>query len=368
MNQLSPIEAAAPDQTVVKSSGLVSKRLVILCVVLVGLCLGLWQLFSWWTVGRFMVTTDDAYIAADMSALSAKIAGYIVEMPVANNRRVKAGDLLARIDDGDYRIALDAARARLATQDATIARIGDQFLAQSATIEQTLSQIATAEATLRFAHSDLERAQRLGANDFASRARIDQAMADNDKAIAGLASARAVYLTAQKNADVLKAQKLEAERQRAELVTAVDRAQRDLTFAEVRAPFDGVIGNRAAQVGQFVQGGTRLMALIPLDFVRVEANLKETQLARVKPGQKVSVSVDSLGGQAIEGRVESISPATGSQFSLLPPDNATGNFTKIVQRVPVRIALPAEVARKGVLAPGMSVVVTIDTRDDGARP
>ncbi len=176
-------------------------------------------------------------------------------------------------------------------------------------------------------------------------------MADNDKAIAGLASAQSRLSHGPENADVLKAQKLEAERQRAEMVTAVDRAQRDLTFAEVRAPFDGVIGNRAAQVGQFRAGRNPSHGPDPVDLVRVEANLKETQLARVKPGQKVSVSVDSLGGQAIEGRVESISPATGSQFSLLPPDNATGNFTKIVQRVPVRIALPAEVARKGVLAP-----------------
>ena len=156
----------------------------------------------------------------------------------------------------------------------------------------------------------------------------------------------------------------EAERTRAELQTALDRAERDLSFTEVRAAFDGVIGNKAVQPGQYVQTGTRLLALVPLDSAYVEANFKETQLGALKPGQRVSISVDAYSDKPIQGRVESFAPASGSQFSLLPPENATGNFTKIVQRVPVRIKVPPEVARAGILRPGLSVVVEVHTRDD----
>jgi membrane fusion protein (multidrug efflux system) len=160
---------------------------------------------------------------------------------------------------------------------------------------------------------------------------------------------------------------MEAIRTRAELVTALDRAKRDLEFTQIRAPFDGVVGNRAVEVGQYVQPGTRVMALVPLGTVRVEANLKETQLASVKPGQPVDVVVDAFGGRVVSGRVESVSPASGSLFSLLPPENATGNFTKIVQRLTVRIALPEELVKEGILRPGMSVVVGINTREPGSH-
>jgi membrane fusion protein (multidrug efflux system) len=164
------------------------------------------------------------------------------------------------------------------------------------------------------------------------------------------------------NVDVLKLQQQEAARTLDELNTALAKAERDLSFAVIRAPFDGVIGNRAVQTGDYVQPGQRLASLVPLDGVYVDANFKETQLARLRAGQTASITVDALPDRKITGTVESFAPASGSVFTLLPPDNATGNFTKIVQRIPVRVRVPADVAGEEVLRPGMSVVVSINTK------
>lgn len=194
---------------------------------------------------------------------------------------------------------------------------------------------------------------------------MDQARADRDRTRAAVAVADAGVAAARGAMGVLEAQRREADAGLAELVVALDKARRDLDFTRVVAPFDGVIGNKAVQLGQLVQPGTRLLALVPLDTIYVEANFKETQLARMKSGQKVEVTIDALGSRRIEGRVASLAPATGAQFSLLPPENATGNFTKIVQRIPVRISLPREVARESVIRPGFSAVVAVDTRDGG---
>lgn len=202
---------------------------------------------------------------------------------------------------------------------------------------------------------------------FATPQRLDQARADRDRSIAAVTGAEAAAATAQANLAVLRAQRAEAERARDELQSALDRANRDLDFATVRAPFDGIVGNKAAQTGAYVAPGTRLMALVPLDTAYVEANYKETQLARIAPGHRAIILVDALGNRKIEGTVESVSPSSGAQFSLLPPENATGNFTKIVQRVPVRIRVPADVARAGLLRPGLSVVVEIDSHGGDKR-
>jgi membrane fusion protein, multidrug efflux system len=343
------------------------RRLVLVAVLLAAVGAGGYYGFDWWTNGRFIVSTDDAFIGADMSILAAKVPGLITEVDVNDNQRVVAGTLLARIDDGDYKLAIDAAANRLATQDATIARIGKQVEAQKATIDQAQAQLESVKAELVRAQSAFDRAVKLAATDFGTKATLDQARADRDKAVAGITAAQGALDSTKAMLDVLRAQQTEATRTRAELATTLDRANRDLSFTEIRAPFDGVVGNRAIQVGQYVQTGNRLMALVPLDTVRVDANLKETQLADIKPGQPVEVRVDTFGGRVIQGRVESVSPASGSLFSLLPPENATGNFTKIVQRLPVRIALPPEVVAEGILRPGMSVVVGINTRPPGVR-
>jgi membrane fusion protein (multidrug efflux system) len=316
----------------------------------------------WWTVGRFQVSTDDAYVGAKSTTLAAKIPGYIAALEVDDNQRVRAGDVIARIDDGDYQLAVTTARDKVATQQATIGRIAKQVAAQAAAVDQAKAQVASAQAGATRAQLELTRQQALATREFASRQTLEQAQATRDQAVAAVDSAQASLQSAAANVDVLKFQQEEAARTLKELETALAKAERDLSFAVIRAPFDGVVGNRAVQTGDYVQPGQRLASLVPLDGVYIDANFKETQLARLRPGQPVSISVDAIPDRKFAGTVVSFAPASGSVFTLLPPDNATGNFTKIVQRIPVRVHVPADVASEEVLRPGMSVVVSIDTK------
>ena len=356
------------------------RRFVVPVLILAALGYGGKTAYDYFVEGRFLVSTDDAYVGADTSIIAAKAMGHLTAVPVVDNQIVHKGDLLAAIDDGDYQNAVDAARARIGTQDATIARFARQIDAQGAIIAQAQAQLASAAAQITSAQAEVERAAleyersfKLAQTNFGSQQRLEQATADRDRTIAALAAARASQASAvaaldgaKANLDVLKAQKDEAARQRVELVTALEMAERNLSFTRVLAPFDGTVGNKAAEVGELVQPGTRLMALVPLNAAYVDANFKETQLADIKPGQKVDVAIDALDGRIVEGVVSSISPASGSQFSLLPPDNATGNFTKVVQRVAVRVNFPEDVLKAAPLRPGLSVVATVHTRDAGA--
>ena len=321
-----------------------------------------WFATDWYTTGRFMVSTDDAYVRADTSALSAKVAGYVADLPVAENTLVKAGTVLLKLDDGDFRLAVASAKDHIALQNASIARIGEQARAQQAEIQSAQAKVDMAQADAENFATVLERQKTLAKKDFASAQAVDQARANSDRALAGVASAKADLAAAEANLGVLQAQILEANATLSQLNTELARAERDLAFTEIKAPFDGIIANRAVEPGQYVQSGQRLMALVPVTSAYVEANLKETQLADVKPGQKAEISVDAWDGATITGVVDSISPASGAEFSLLPPENATGNFTKITQRVPVRIKIEAADAAR--LRAGLSVVVDIDTRTD----
>jgi membrane fusion protein, multidrug efflux system len=356
------------------------RRLIVPVLILGALGYGGKTAYDYFVEGRFLVSTDDAYVGADTSIIAAKAMGHLTAVPVVDNQIVRKGDLLAAIDDGDYQNAVDAARARIGTQDATIARFGRQIDAQGAIIAQADAQVSTAAAQEKSAEAEVERAAleydrsfKLAQTNFGSQQRLEQATADRDRTVAALAAAKASQASAvaaldgaKANLDVLKAQKDEAARQRNELVTALAMAERNLSFTRVVAPFDGVVGNKAAQVGNLVQPGTRLMALVPVNDSYVDANFKETQLGDIKPGQKVDVSIDALDGKVVEGVVSSIAPASGAQFSLLPPDNATGNFTKVVQRVAVRVTFPEEVLKEVPLRPGLSVVATVHTRDESA--
>ena len=357
------------------------RRFILPVLIIAAAAYGAHWFYDYYTVGRFLVSTDDAYVGADTVIIAPKVGGYVAQVEVANNQQVKAGDLLAVIDAGDYKLAVDAAVDKVATQDSTIQRIARQIEAQASTVTQAESQVASVNANATSAAADaqrasleFDRAQKLVATNFGSQQRLEQADADKKRtaaAVAGasasLASAQAMLANAKANVDVLKAQKAEAEHTRAELENAVERAQRDLSFTQLRAPFDGVVGNKSIEVGQYAQPGQRLLAIVPLDKVFVDANFKETQIADVKPGQKVDVAIDAYDDKPLEGRVLSIAPASGAQFSLLPPDNATGNFTKIVQRVTVRIGFAPEALKAHPLRAGLSVVVTIHTRDE-ARP
>ena len=325
-----------------------------------------WFGYDWWTIGRFMVSTDDAYVEAYNTTIAAKVPGYVASVLVTDNTRVHAGDVIATIDDGDYELAVDSAREKIATQQSTIVRIGHQIEAQEAAVAQAKAQLVSAQAAMTRTQLELDRQAMLAAKNFASHQTLELAQQNRDQAVAGVHSAQAAIESAAANVAVLKGQQQEAIDTLAELKTALAKAERDLSFTVIRAPIDGVIGNRAIQVGDYLQPGQRLASLVPLDRVYVDANFKETQLAQLRPGQSASIAVDALPQHDITGTIESLSPASGAVFSLLPPDNATGNFTKIVQRLPVRIQVPETVAAKGLLRPGMSVVVSVNTKADAA--
>ncbi|HJU32479.1 MAG TPA: HlyD family secretion protein [Hyphomicrobiaceae bacterium] len=345
-------------------------RLRVMAAIGLALLLGVGGYFGhyWWTAGRFMVSTDDAYVGVKSATLSPKVSGYLAQVAVEDNAHLKAGDVIARIEDGDYRLAVQTARDQIAVQRAAIERLSKQAVAQEAAVDQAKAQVASAKAGATRADLELKRQKDLATRQVNSRAALEQAQASYDQAVAAVQAGEAAVEAATANVAVLHAQREEALRTLQQNQTALAKAERDLSFTVIRAPFDGVIGNRAMQVGDYVQPTQRLASLVPLDAVYIDANFKETQLSRLKPGQPVSITVDALPGRTIEGQVASLAPASGSVFSLLPPDNATGNFTKIVQRLPVRILVPAAVAGQDVLRPGMSVIVKVNTKPGAPAP
>jgi membrane fusion protein (multidrug efflux system) len=317
-------------------------------------------------VGRFYVSTDDAYVRANSTVLGARVSGHVAAILPRDNSIVRAGDVIFRIDDGDYRIAVEAARGKIATQQATIDRIGRQVTALESAAEQSKAQLSSAEAALKRAGLDFDRQQTLSTKGFASRAAFEVSEAGRDQSLAAVKSAQAAFDAARDNVEVTKAQQAEARAQLLEFQSTLAKAERDLAFTSVRAPVDGTFSNRIVNTGDFIQAGQRLAYVVPLNDVFIDANYKETQLKRIRPGQPVNISVDAYGHRKFAGVVDSISPAAGSVFTLLPPDNATGNFTKIVQRLPVRIRVPKEVAKQNLLRAGMSVYTTVDTREGAA--
>lgn len=317
-------------------------------------------------VGRFYISTDDAYVRANNTMLGARVAGHIAAILAGDNTPVRAGDIVFRIDDGDYKIAVEAAATKIATQQATIDRIGRQVAALDSQVAQARAQLVSAEAGLKRADLDYERQQALSSKGFASRATFESSEAGRDQGAAAVKAAKAAYDVAVSNVDVAKAQQAEAQAQLAELKTTLAKAERDLSFTAVRAPVNGTFSNRLVNTGDFVAVGQRLGNIVPLDDVYIDANFKETQLKRIRPGQPVTIKVDAYGMRKFSGVVDSIAAGAGSVFTLLPPDNATGNFTKIVQRVPVRIRVPKSVAKQNLLRAGMSVYATVDTNKGAA--
>ncbi|CAN7538080.1 HlyD family secretion protein [Bosea sp. LjRoot90] len=338
------------------------KRIALILVAGTALAAGLWFGIDWWRNGRFIISTDDAYVGAEMATISAKLPANIATISVTQNQEVKAGQSLVALDAGDQRIALESAQAKSATAKATLSRIDAQIEAARASLLQAQAQQTSAEAAVTRTAADFERASNLAAKSYGSQATLDAATAARDQAAASLASAKAGVVQATANIEVLKAQRVEAARQIDELKVAEDKAKRDLSFMTISAPIDGLVANTNMQLGDLVSAGKRLMSIVPLDKVYVDANFKETQVGPLKIGDKAKITIDALPGQSFAGTVSGIAGGTGSVFTLLPPDNATGNFTKIVQRVPVRIALSSESAARHVLRPGMSVVVSIDPR------
>lgn len=355
--------AAAADPAAPKSG---KRKLVLLGVVALLALAAASYAVHYVLVGRFYISTDDAYVRANNSTLGARVSGHIASILPGDNAVVHTGDVIFRIDDGDYRIAVDAAHGKIATQQATIDRIGRQVAAMGSAVEQARAQLTSAEASLKRAGLDFERQQALSTRGFASRATFEVSEAGRDQGLASVKSAQAAFDAARDNVEVTRAQQNEARAQLVELQSSLAKAQRDLDFTAVRAPVDGTFSNRMVNTGDFIQAGQRLGNLVPLNSVFIDANFKETQLKRIRPGQPVTIKVDAYGFRKFTGSVDSISPAAGSVFTLLPPDNATGNFTKIVQRLPVRIRVPKDVARQNLLRAGMSVYVTVDTNEGAA--
>jgi membrane fusion protein, multidrug efflux system len=347
------------------------QRLAIKRLLLSGLVLGIglaaaWYGSRWWTVGRFIESTDDAYVGGEVTVIAPKVSGLIAEVAVTDNQAVHAGDLLVKLDDRDYRAALAKASGAVAAKEAGLANLDATRRLQESMIAQADAELASAHAEMARSQSDVERYRRLASDQYASLQRFQQADADNRKAIAAADRARAALAAAQRRLEVIDTQKQEMQAALAQAVADRDLAQLNLGFTELRAPIDGTVGNRSARAGAYATIGAQLIALVPARGLWVDANFKESQLARIRPGLPASIEADVLPGQVFHGHVASLAPATGAQFSVLPPENATGNFTKIVQRVPVRILLDGDASMLGSLRPGLSVTAHVDERGKGA--
>ncbi|MGY8666750.1 HlyD family secretion protein [Bradyrhizobium sp. UFLA05-109] len=338
------------------------RKLLLAGVAVAALAGASWYGYDYWTVGRYLVSTDDAYVKADNTTIAPKVSGYLVQVQVADNEHVKAGQVLARIDDRDFKVALDQARADVAAASATITSKEAQLEVQQAVISAARATIDVDTATKTFASQENKRYTGLAATGFGSVQNAQQAQARDASADATIQRDTANLASALKQVDLLKAEIVQATAALARAEAVQHQAELNLGYTTIVSPIDGVVGNRTLRVGQFVQAGTQLMSIVPADGAYVVANFKETQLTNVHAGQTVDIEVDMFPGQVVHGHVDSIAPASGQEFALLPPDNATGNFTKVVQRIPVRIALDAESAPSIALRPGMSVIPTIATR------
>ena len=317
---------------------------------------------QYWTVGRFEVSTDDAYVQADNTTIAPKVSGYVTEVLVGDNEPVKAGQSLARIDDRDFRVALDQAKADVAVAAAAIATKEASIEAQKSAIDGARAAIAVDAANATFADEDDKRYASLAASGYGSVQNAQAAASRSAASRAAVQRDRASLEAATRQIGVLKAELAEARATLAHDQAAERQAELNLSYTTLVSPVDGVVGARTLRVGQYVQAGTQLMAVVPVADAYIVANYKETQLADVRPGQKVEIEVDSFPERPLSGRVDSIAPASGQEFALLPPDNATGNFTKVVQRIPVKIVLDPGSPLASLLRPGMSVYPTIDTR------
>jgi membrane fusion protein, multidrug efflux system len=324
-----------------------------------------WYGWDYWTVGRFLVSTDDAYVKADNTTIAPKVSGYLSDVLVGDNERVAAGEVLARIDDRDFKVALDQAKADVAAAEAAVESKRAQLEVQQAVIAAAKATVEVDTATQTFASQENKRYTDLAATGYGSVQNAQNAQSRNAGAQAAILRDTANLASAQKQVELLKAEIAQAIAAAGRAAALQRQAELNLSYTTITSPIDGIVGNRTLRTGQYVQAGTQLMSLVPATGAYVVANFKETQLTDVRKGQSVDIAVDMFPGQTVHGHVDSLAPASGQEFALLPPDNATGNFTKVVQRIPVKIALDTTSID---LRPGMSVIPTIATLERPSHP
>jgi membrane fusion protein (multidrug efflux system) len=355
--------AAVSGQRVEKSS---KKKFVLPIVGVVALILVFWA-FQKFTYGRSHQSTDNAQVDGHIVPVLAKVGGFVKTVNVDENDRVKAGQLLVQLEDNDYRVRLQQAQADLAAAEATAG--GNGFAGQAQAQVQSAAgqraaldaQIGAARANANKADADLARARELAAKQIISKQQLDAALAAADVAHANLLAAQRQALAAGGTVNTAEAGVRVANARTLAARAAAANAQLQLDYTHITAPASGEVSRRQVEVGQLVAPGQPLLSIVADTGVWVTANFKETQLAKIRPGQPVEFEIDAYGGCVAEGKVESVSGATGAKFALLPPDNATGNFTKVVQRVPVRIKVTKPCAGNYPLRPGLSANVHVDT-------
>jgi membrane fusion protein, multidrug efflux system len=321
-----------------------------------------WYGWNWWEVGRFIETTDDAYVGGDVTTLSPHVAGFVSSILVGDNQFVKAGQLLVQLDDRDYKANLAHAEAVVQHQTAALANLHAKSDLQQSMIAQAQANLAADQAEAGYTRVDAARYHALAVTTFGSLQNDQKAFSADRKAEAAVRSGEAGLAAARQQLAVIDTEIAETRASLAQAQADLSTAELDLGYTQIRAPIDGYVGNRAAQIGAYTTVGTALLAIVPARSLWVDANFKEDELARMRPGQKAKFVADVLPGRTFEGRVLSLAPATGAVFSVIPPENATGNFTKIVQRVPVRIAIDDGDATLGLLRAGLSTTVSVDTR------
>ena len=342
-------------------------RLMLSVAVLAVLAAGGGLYAHWSLYGRFQQTTNDAYLQADQVTVSPKIAGYVAKVLVGDNQDVAAGQPLVQIDPVDTQDRLLQTSAQAAKAGAAREQIKAQIAAQEAQLDQARAQADAAQAADLFARAEVQRYAPLAKSGADSRERFEQLATEGARARAQLQGADAGLAAAARQLGALKAALKAAEADQKAADAAVHQASHDADSAVIRASIDGRVGDRSVRQGQFVSPGMKLMSVVPMQSVYLVANFKETQIGLMRVGQPVRVKLDALPGRPIDGVVDSFSPGTGAQFALIPPSNATGNFTKIVQRVPVRIRLTPPAELKGLLTPGLSADVEVDTRPQEQR-
>jgi len=316
----------------------------------------------WLSYGQYFESTDNAYLQGNITAISPKVSGYIAHSYVHDNQFVKKGQLLVDIDARDYQAALDQANAHIAVIQSTVQNLLAKKSLQKSLILQAESKVDSAQAEYDHASQQISRVNSLLKSNYTSQDEVDKTLAQQKVALAVLHESNANLVASQDQLNVIASEINQAQASVLEAKAQKKQAQLNVSYTKVYAPVDGIVGKRGVRDGLLVQAGTQLMSIVPNRNIWIEANFKETQLSKLRKGQLVAIELDAYPDQEINGYVDSFSPATGAKFALLPPENATGNFTKIVQRVPVKVAISASPSLQALLLPGLSAVVTIDTR------